>query len=257
MLGFDPASRMLGSFLKYDGTIEFYGRIRAIVDRNSIVIDLGAGRGGWYVDDPSSYRKAIRDLRNDVARLIGCDIDPIILENRSTHENRLIENGRLPFHDSSADLIVADFVLEHVTDVPSFYKEVERVLRPGGFFCARTPHAWNYIAICARLVKNTFHANVLKFAQPNRKATDVFPTAYRLNTISAVKKHWSPQHWDDYSYIYTSEPQYFFGSKVTYHLLDRLQKLLPEAVTGNCFFFLKKRHSRLQAPDRSIRAGAE
>jgi hypothetical protein len=42
---FDPAARMLGGYLPYDGGVEFFGRVSAILRPSHIVVDLGAGRG--------------------------------------------------------------------------------------------------------------------------------------------------------------------------------------------------------------------
>lgn len=40
----------------------------------------------------------------------------------------------LPFEDASADIVVMDAVLEHVQDVDGAFREIARVLRPGGAF---------------------------------------------------------------------------------------------------------------------------
>ena len=38
------AERMIGGFSPLDGTVEFYGRVNAIVKTHHVVVDLGAGR---------------------------------------------------------------------------------------------------------------------------------------------------------------------------------------------------------------------
>ena len=70
--------------------------------------------------------------------------------------------------------------------------EIERILKPGGWFCARTPNKWGYISLGANLIPNSLHVRFLKFLQPDRQEEDVFPTRYRMNTIAALKTHFPP-----------------------------------------------------------------
>jgi malonyl-CoA O-methyltransferase len=46
----------------------------------------------------------------------------------------------LPFPDAAFDLEVSGLVLEHLRDVPGFFREVRRVLRPGGRAVVSTMH---------------------------------------------------------------------------------------------------------------------
>lgn len=236
-----PANKMLSQFSMLDGTIEFYGRVRSVLSRESIVVDFGAGRAAWYADGDWTYTKTVRNLKPDVARLIACDINTAVLENLASHQNLVMCEGIIPLSDDSVDVLIADYVLEHVGNPAAFFCEVDRVLKPGGYFCARTPHTLNYVALAARLVKNSRHAAVIKRLQPGRKEIDVFPTAYKLNTMRAVRALWRKQEWEDFSYLYTSEPQYYFGSKVMYGFMSLIHTFLPSAVTGNLFIFLRKK----------------
>ena len=69
-LGYDPNIRLLGGFSKYDGTIEFYGRIRSVLTKDSIVLDYGAGRAAWFVEGPDTYSRKVRSLKSDVGKLM-------------------------------------------------------------------------------------------------------------------------------------------------------------------------------------------
>jgi SAM-dependent methyltransferase len=236
--GYDPSSIMVGEYLPLDGTIEFYGRINSILKPTDIVLDLGAGRGAWFTGDKCSQRRQIRELKPKVMKLIGVDVDPDVLSNPSTSENYLIEAGKIPLPSNSVDVIIADYVLEHILEVNNFAEEIDRVLKAGGFFCARTPHKFQYVSIVARIVKNTHHSSVLRFAQPDRKGEDIFPTAYRLNTIKGISEAFPA--YDNYSYLYASEPSYYFESKLIYSLFCWLHRVLPKIFVSNLFAFLKK-----------------
>jgi SAM-dependent methyltransferase len=235
---FDPSSTMIGGYLPLDGTIEFYGRINFILKPTDVVLDLGAGRGAWFTEERCSTRRQIRELKPKVRRLIGVDVDPAVLSNPSTNENYLVEDGKIPLPSNSVDVIIADYVLEHVLEVNNFAEEIDRVLRPGGFFCARTPHRFQYVSIVARFVRNTHHSSVLRFAQRTRKKEDIFPTAYRLNTIKGISAAFP--RYDNYSYLYASEPFYYFESKLIYALFCWFHRILPKIFVSNLFAFLRK-----------------
>jgi len=236
---FDPAAARLGGYLELDGTIEFYGRVASILRPEHTVLDIGAGRAAWFHDDACAYRRSVRDIRSKVSRLIGADIDPAVLSNPATSENVQIVNGRVPLPDHCVDVIIADYVLEHIEDPRAFSVEINRLLRPNGYFCARTPHKCCYVSIAARLIRNSRHSRVLSAVQPDRKAEDVFPTAYRLNTLRSIGAHFVG--FEPFNYLYSSAPQYFWGKKAVYRAFLILHRILPTVLTANIFVFLRKR----------------
>jgi SAM-dependent methyltransferase len=171
------------SFNRRDGTVAFYHQVARLVTERSTVLDLGAGRAAWF-GDLGTRGDHPRHLRGRVQKVIAVDVDPVVLQNPSADECLVMHSNSIPLSDHSVDVIIADWVLEHIEFPKQFCEEVNRVLRPGGWFCGRTPHSSNYISIAARLIRNRHHAEVLKYVQPHRDAVDVFPTFYRLNTIS-------------------------------------------------------------------------
>jgi hypothetical protein len=47
---YNPNSKFVGGFTNNDGTIDFYLRVKALANENSVVLDLGAGRAAWNED---------------------------------------------------------------------------------------------------------------------------------------------------------------------------------------------------------------
>jgi SAM-dependent methyltransferase len=205
------------------------------------VLDFGAGRGAWFEDEESEYRRSIRHLRDHVAEVVGCDVDEAVRQNRAVDRAVVINsNMALPFEDTYFDAIVSDYVFEHVDNTGWLGAEFARVLKPGGWVCARTPTRCNYVSIAARLTSSIGHARLLRIAQPGRKASDVFPTVFRLNTRRDVMRAFGADKFVDYSYVYCFEPQYHFGSAVIYRIFKLLHLLLPASMQGNLFVFLQK-----------------
>lgn len=243
---------LIGDYLPGDGTIEFYGRVNSALRPDSVVVDLGAGRAAW-IDDSATFRRQLRLLKGRAREVVGIDVDEAVLGNPATDRNLVMSAGKVPLPDQCADIVIADYVLEHLLDPTDIEREVHRILKPGGVFCARTPHRWHYVSIGARLIRNASHAKMVALAQPGaRSAQDVFPTAYRANSMRSVRRIWATERWEDHSYMYVGEPTYFFGSRVLFRLLDLAHRFLPKPMVGNLFIFMRKHPS--SAPARAASA---
>jgi len=48
----------------------------------------------------------------------------------------------LPFADASFDKVICSEVLEHIPDYRGALQEIDRILKPGGLFCASVPRRW-------------------------------------------------------------------------------------------------------------------
>lgn len=235
---YDPYRNLIGGFSPNDGTVDFYLRINSLLKDSDVVLDLGAGRGSWYEDDGCDVRKNIRHLKGKASRLIAADVDEAVLQNRASDEQLLMKNGMLNVESESLDLIVADYVLEHVSEPEKFVSQISNALKPGGWFCARTPHKASYVAIAAALVVNTKHSKLLRKIQPERKEVDVFPTVYKMNTMKNITKHFSG--WNNKSFVFRGDPAYYFGKKSIYHIQDVLHRFMLKEMCGNLFVFVQK-----------------
>lgn len=230
-----------GGFSRVDGTVEFYGRINALLSPEMVVLDFGAGRGG-HVGDVSPYRRDLRVLKGKVARVVGADVDPVVTTNPTVDERIVLGHGTpLPFDDESFDLVVADATFEHVEAPALVAAELHRVLRPNGWICARTPSRWGYIGLGANLTPNRVHATLLKRLQPHRQSRDVFPTRYRMNTRKTLDELFPPSQFENFTYARTTEPAYFGNSRLLWQLMFLVNRMTPARMGAMLFVFLRKR----------------
>lgn len=239
-----PESRIDG-FTQHDGTVRFFTFVWAAILRTGAtkVMDYGAGRGAFFFKNtPNSgslLRKYLQDLRNTGARVTACDIDPVVLDHPCSDEQVHIDARQpLPFADDSFDIIVSDNTFEHVDDVGFTAAELIRVLRPGGYICARTPSKYGYVALTAAIIPNRLHTAALRYVQPRRKAEDTFPTVYRLNTPTQLRRYFAGCA--VYHFYASSEPAYAFDNRFVYRAFLLLHRFLPGPLNTTLCAFIHK-----------------
>lgn len=235
---FYPESRF-GGFSRYDGTVAFYARVHSLLPKAGIVLNVGCGRGR-FVEDPVPYRRQLSQLRGDAGKVIGLDVDPAARENPGVDEFRLIKGHSWPVADCEADLIVCDFVLEHVVDPFQFFAEAARALKVNGCLCLRTTNLISYVGIVARLVPNRRHADVVNRVQSEREARDVFPAVYRCNSHGRLRRTLRQSGFDPVVYGVDAEPSYLQFSAFFYALGVLHQKLVPRLFAPCLFAFARK-----------------
>lgn len=124
-------------------TVEFnYFPLR----RGDLVLDLGCGEGRHVI---SAYVAAdvhsvgvdlsLEDLKTTREKFSDFD------EPGNTAKSFSLSSASalaLPFADDTFDKVICSEVLEHIPDYRAALREVERVLKPGGLFCASVPRRW-------------------------------------------------------------------------------------------------------------------
>jgi len=91
------------------------------------LLDLGCGTG-FIID-------LVHDQFDEIH---GVDVTPAMLKQVNLHEGKvslhLSQAEKTPFADQSFDMVTAYSFLDHLPDLEPVFKEIYRVLRPGGIF---------------------------------------------------------------------------------------------------------------------------
>ena len=102
--------------------------VAALLDRRLVVADLGCGTGA-----------TAQQLAPAVGQVIAVDHETVMLEAARARlegvdnvDLRLGDLTRLPIEDASVDRALAMLVLHHVEALDAAFREIRRILRPGG-----------------------------------------------------------------------------------------------------------------------------
>jgi ubiquinone/menaquinone biosynthesis C-methylase UbiE len=109
----------------------------ATPDENISVLDVGAGQG------------ALSKLLHEAGyKVFACEFSKnnFVYDKVELKEANVAEY--LPYDDNSFDIVVAAELIEHLLDQTTFFKECNRVLKPGGSLVISTP---NILSMKSRL----------------------------------------------------------------------------------------------------------
>jgi ubiquinone/menaquinone biosynthesis C-methylase UbiE len=240
---FYPESRF-GGFTDLDATIKFYSRVHSLITPESVVLDVGCGRGA-YAEDPVAIRREMRIFRGRCRRVIGLDIDAEAAGNPYLDEFHQLRNRRWPVDDESVDVCVSDWVLEHVEAPHAFFSECQRVVKPGGYLCLRTTNAHGYVAMLSRLIPNEYHPTLVSRIPGNKQAKDVFPAYYRCNTKGRISRMYTQYGFESCVYTNEAEPYYLSFNRFSYLLGVLHQRFAPSGVKLAIFAFGRRSERRV------------
>jgi SAM-dependent methyltransferase len=230
-----------GGFSRDDGTVQFYLRINALLFRDATLLDFGAGRGRQFdIPDPG-FPEELQKFQGKVAKVIGTDVYDGVRQHPYLDERYVTHSGEaLPLQSSSVDIVVSDWVFEHIENPTQLVHEMQRIVKVGGWVCARTVNKWGCVGIGARVVPNRLHTSIVGKLIPVGRSEDVFSTFYRLNSLKDIRRWFPSKDWEHCSFLVNPTPRYFGSSKLLFRLFELYQKLVPYRFSTDLFVFLKR-----------------
>jgi ubiquinone/menaquinone biosynthesis C-methylase UbiE len=152
-------------------------RIRKHVAPGDRVLDAGCGRH-------LQFSKELADR----AQVVGIDIEPrLATDNLGSPFGVTGDVSQLPFPSDCFDVVISRSVIEHLQNPLKAFQEFYRVLRPGGKVILLTPNKYDYVSLIAAITPYRLHRTLIsKIFRVSED--DVFPTLYRANTVSTLRK---------------------------------------------------------------------
>jgi len=208
------------------------------------LLDAGCGR---YMQ----FSKALAAT----AHVVGIDLE----ETLETHNERAPfgvrgDLNRLPFAAESFDIVISRSVVEHLDDPPVVFREFARVLRPGGKVVIVTPNKYDYVSLIAAVTPFRVHQLLVSRIFPVSEH-DVFPTRYRANTVSALRRGFRSAGFVERELRMVNHyPAYLMFSPVLFRLgilYERLTSQEPlRSLRGSILCVFEKHHAgKLDALD--------
>ena len=148
--------------------------VSSALSPSSALLDAGCGS-----DFPLLSRYA-----SSVAVAIGLDLCRPTVRPQANVYPLVGSLDQIPCRSESIDVIMSRSVLEHLENPESVFKELHRVLRPGGKVIFTTPNKYYYSCLVAKVfpdwARNIYFKRVF-----GEEDYDRFPVYYRANTVAA------------------------------------------------------------------------
>jgi len=152
-------------------TLIYHDLISDSVSKDTFLLDVGCG-----------HSNLLSDIYSKTPHTYG--IDPDMSAINRNNEIKYIKRSyveEMAFKDNFFDVVVCAWVLEHLRDPKKAFKEIYRVLKPGGKVIFLTPNTLNYNVWLIKLIPEKFH-DFLTRRLYNRQENDTFPKQYLFNS---------------------------------------------------------------------------
>jgi ubiquinone/menaquinone biosynthesis C-methylase UbiE len=152
--------------------------VRRHLRQGARVLEIGGGPVDWTTGM----------LRERACEIVGIDVDPLVRGNRLLDEAVVYNGGAFPLPDGRFDFVVSRWVNEHLMDPDLHFREVARVLAPGGLYLFRTVNLFHYKTIVAKVTPTRIQVPLVRWLGHMASGDhDPYPVYYRANTGSRIR----------------------------------------------------------------------
>ncbi len=179
-------------------TAGYYYRdyLRKTLNKKSIVLDAGCGSRG-----------ILYEFKGDCKKIIGVDRDRELLwRNKFVDEKIEADLASIPLESESIDIVVAEFVLEHLKKPKDVFKEINRILKPGGVFIFLTPNVLNPIMGTSKFLPHFLHKFFL--TKVLKKKIKAHQTFYKTNSYTNLVKGFNGAGFEGVEIVRAGNPEY-------------------------------------------------
>ncbi|MFN0171049.1 MAG: class I SAM-dependent methyltransferase [Bryobacteraceae bacterium] len=192
--------------------------VREHIPDRARVLEIGGGPVHWTTGV----------IRSSASEIVGLDIDEVIRKNPLLDRAMVYDGGEFPLPSARFDVAISRWVNEHLKSPEQHFREVQRVLVPGGLYIFRTVNLYHYKTIVARLIPSVVQVPLVRWlAQMSRDEHDPYPTYYRANSRRRIRAICNNNGMEPVFFRLTeSYPSYGMASKALFHIFMRYERLV-------------------------------
>ena len=204
-----------------DGTSQFHNLIKQYAPLEAEILEYGAGP----TNKTTCFLKSL-------GTVTGVDIDSTVRSNQYCDTTLVYDGVHIPCESDAFDLVVSNYVCEHIELPIQMCREIHRILRPSGYYIFRTPNLWHYVSLAAKLSPQWFHKLVSNRLRNLPKDSHVpYRTYHRMNTKKMCTKILMETNFRiELIKLLESEPSYGFSSRMMFYPMFVGERLLNRFV---------------------------
>ncbi len=190
--------------------------VKKYMDKNSIILDAGCGEGGVF-------SKSALNKKNKRKSLLGIDLEKV--KNIYVDKQYIGSLDKIPFKENVFDLIVCEWVAEHLEHPQRVFDEFSRVLKKEGHLILFTPNVLNPLVFFSKIIPTKLKDTILKRFL-DKEEDDLFPVYLRCNSLRKIKKVSKKANFKNEFLKTYYNPDYFIFSKFLHKFLINFYLLL-------------------------------
>ncbi|KKT75578.1 MAG: hypothetical protein UW69_C0014G0012 [Microgenomates group bacterium GW2011_GWA2_44_7] len=197
----------------------YFEKTRNLLGKRKIrVLDAGCGNGNYVIDE----------RRSKIAFAAGVDIDQSATRNNVCLDEIKFSNlEKISYPDNSFDIVLSLWVIEHLSNPEKVFREIKRVLKPGGFLLFCTSNK-NYLPVrLKRYIGDQKLREWLISKLYGRKVQDIFDTPYLANDVSNLQTILTDTGYDEIDLHLNYDPGYTSFNSLSFSISNLLNQYFP------------------------------
>lgn len=186
------------------------------INSETVIMEAGCGFSNMYREE---YKRA--------KKIIGVDISEDYLKMNDIIQEKIVSDlSDIPqVPDSSVDLIISSWVLEHLENPEAVFSEFSRVLRKGGKVIFITPNALNYVVAINKIIPHWFRVKVAT-KLGGKLTVEPMKTFYRANTVGKLNRLMKQNGLSAEKLVLNGDPTYIAINKFFFYIGVFLEKIM-------------------------------
>ena len=213
------------------------------------ILELGCGNGTLWVENIERIPQKAQIVLTDFSKGMLKDAKKNLKNYAQRFNFKIVDAHFIPFEDCSFDVVLANHMLYHVTDLDKVLCEIKRILKPGGYFYSSTvgeKHLKEMKEITSLFDGGTTSSNwefIQKFTLDNG-----------IDILARFFEDLSVARYEDNLFVTDAQPiiDYIFSMKnssdiFSEKVLEKLFDFLNKAIEKNKGIFITKDSGVLKA----------